>query len=628
MSDLGKSYGQGCYKELDSDSTESNKIKIPVLNQSTTEFYEEEEEEKIDDEDTMDEEEDDEVIKELYDDVNVNVKLGNEDTKMTNADQGASKRLNVSQELRFKQVEEDAHVTLTPVLYTHKADEPVQSSYVSFDFTSKLLNLKNPSLDDNEIASLLDTTTHHATTVLEITSSVTITIPPPPPLFNPLSQQATPTPTPTASKTTTSLHALPDFTSVFKFNDRVTNLERDLSELKQVDKEEVKTQLLKILPKAVSDFATHSTYEAAASLSKYELTKILLDKMKESKSHLRADYKKKLYDALVESYNTEKDIFESYGEVFSLKRSQDEKDKDQDPSAGSDRGTKRRKSKDPSHTVDDSGVKQDQEFGMGNNDEQPTDKEATKDDWFKKPKQPPTPDLIGIRDNMLTPDLLRPELVKLLMLKNLILHLMSLWIPLLTSLHLTSSKDVYSRKRIIAVTRLLIMEKYDYDYLEEIEVRREDQKLYNFIEGDFPRLRLQDIKDMLLLLVQQKLTNLIIDEQYALNVALRMFTRQIVIQRRVEDLQLSVESYQNKLNLTKPDTFRSDLRNMTTYTAYSNPKGVINKDQMNKNRLMRADELHIFSDGTLDDVRSALNDIAKGIRMEYRPKKKWSDLNK
>ncbi|GJU95682.1 hypothetical protein Tco_1320438 [Tanacetum coccineum] len=47
---------------------------------------------------------------------------------------------------------------------------------------------------------------------------------------------------------------------------------------------------------------------------------------------------------------------------------------------------------------------------------------------------------------------------------------------------MSSSKDVYSRKRIIAVTRLTIMKKYDYGHLEEIEVRREDQKLYKFRE--------------------------------------------------------------------------------------------------------------------------------------------------
>ncbi|GKB27572.1 hypothetical protein Tco_0866973 [Tanacetum coccineum] len=133
---------------------------------------------------------------------------------------------------------------------------------------------------------------------------------------------------------------------------------------------------------------------------------------------------------------------------------------------------------------------------------------------------------------------------------------------------------------------------------------------------------------MLLLLVQQKLTNHTIDERYDLNVALRMYTRRIVIQRRVEDLQLGVESYQKKLNLTKPDTFRSNLRNMTTYTAYLDPKGVIYKDQNNRNRLMRADELHKFSDGTLNDVQTVLNDIDKGIRMECLPRRKWSGSDK
>ncbi|GKE69668.1 hypothetical protein Tco_1527740 [Tanacetum coccineum] len=88
------------------------------------------------------------------------------------------------------------------------------------------------------------------------------------------------------------------------------------------------------------------------------------------------------------------------------------------------------------------------------------------------------------------------------------------------------------------------------------------------------------------------------------------------------------ESYQKKLNLTKPDTFRSNLRNRTTYTTYSDPKGVIYKDQNNRNILMRADELHKFSDGTLNDVRTALHDIVKGIRMEYLPKRKWTGLDK
>ncbi|GKA15162.1 hypothetical protein Tco_0694909 [Tanacetum coccineum] len=104
------------------------------------------------------------------------------------------------------------------------------------------------------------------------------------------------------------------------------------------------------------------------------------------------------------------------------------------------------------------------------------------------------------------------------------------------------------------VTRLTIMKKYDYSHIEEIEVRRDDQQLYTLKE---------------------------VNKRYDLNVALRMFTRRIVIQR-----------------------------------------------QFKRKRLMRTDELHKFSDGMLNDVRTALHDIAAGIRMEYLPMRNWSNLDK
>ncbi|GKA18080.1 hypothetical protein Tco_0697917 [Tanacetum coccineum] len=55
---------------------------------------------------------------------------------------------------------------------------------------------------------------------------------------------------------------------------------------------------------------------------------------------------------------------------------------------------------------------------------------------------------------------------------------------------------------------------YEYGYLEEIEVQKEDQKLYKFKEGNFPRLNLHDIEDMLLLLVQKLMRT---DELYKFN---------------------------------------------------------------------------------------------------------------
>ncbi|GJS51655.1 hypothetical protein Tco_0625017 [Tanacetum coccineum] len=92
----------------------------------------------------------------------------------------------------------------------------------------------------------------------------------------------------------------------------------------------------------------------------------------------------------------------------------------------------------------------------------------------------------------------------------------------------------------------------------------------------------------------KKLSNLERNDLFDLNVALRMFTRRVVILKRVEDLQLGVESYQKKLNLTRPETFRSDISKMTLYTAYNNPQGIIYQDKFKGNRLMRFDELYKF----------------------------------
>nr|GEW00781.1 hypothetical protein [Tanacetum cinerariifolium] len=173
-----------------------------------------------------------------------------------------------------------------------------------------------------------------------------------------------------------------------------------------------------------------TAYTVAASLSEFKLKKILIDKIEANKSINRSDTQKNLYNALVESYNSDKDIITSYGDVILLKRGRDDQDKDEDPFVGSDRETKRRKSgkdaesskdsrskekkslrtskdtsqsqnksfgksvyaKEPSHTVEESGRQQDQEFFMRDNNEQPVDKEVTKADWFKKPERHPTHD--------------------------------------------------------------------------------------------------------------------------------------------------------------------------------------------------------------------------------------------
>ncbi|GKC50230.1 hypothetical protein Tco_1072975 [Tanacetum coccineum] len=126
----------------------------------------------------------------------------------------------------------------------------------------------------------------------------------------------------------------------------------------------------------------------------------------------------------------------------------------------------------------------------------------------------------------------------------------------------------------------------------------------------------QGIEDM------KKLSNLSRDVIFDLNVSLRMFTRCVVIQKWVEDLQLGVESYQKKLNITRPETFRSNISKMTPYTPYNNPQGFIYLEKFNRNMLMLAGELYRFCDGTLTSVRTVLQDIVSRLNMKHLPKKR------
>ncbi|GJW15570.1 hypothetical protein Tco_0019703 [Tanacetum coccineum] len=134
-----------------------------------------------------------------------------------------------------------------------------------------------------------------------------------------------------------------------------------------------------------------------------------------------------------------------------------------------------------------------------------------------------------------------------------------------------SSHDVYSTIRILSVVSVTVDKWYGYGHLKKIVVSRAYKKLYKFMEGDFPRLHLNDIEDMLLLVVQNKLFNLEGDVINDLAVALRMYTRRIVIHKRVENLRLGVERYQKKLNISKPHTHDVDISFKELYTTLSEP---------------------------------------------------------
>ncbi|GJV69664.1 ty3-gypsy retrotransposon protein [Tanacetum coccineum] len=102
------------------------------------------------------------------------------------------------------------------------------------------------------------------------------------------------------------------------------------------------------------------------------------------------------------------------------------------------------------------------------------------------------------------------------------------------------------------------------------------------MEGDFLRLHLNDIEDMLLLVVQNRLFNL---------------------------------NGEKKLNISRPLTYKAGINDLEPYTAYSNPQGVIYLDKLERNTLMCSHELYKFSDGTLISVRDKLKDMDNNLKI-------------
>nr|GEU98382.1 hypothetical protein [Tanacetum cinerariifolium] len=114
---------------------------------------------------------------------------------------------------------------------------------------------------------------------------------------------------------------------------------------------------------------------------------------------------------------------------------------------------------------------------------------------------------------------------------------------------LESRHDVYSTKRILGVTQVKVIRKHGYGYLREIEVRRVNNDLYTFKEGNFLRLCINDIEDILILIVLNRLTNLLGDDVFDFAIALRMFTRSLVIQNTLTRLRTLLEDIAKNIQM-------------------------------------------------------------------------------
>ncbi|GJR53981.1 hypothetical protein Tco_1404502 [Tanacetum coccineum] len=209
---------------------------------------------------------------------------------------------------------------------------------------------------NTESTSLVDVP---VSTTVEMPPSSATTIPPPPvTLIQPLQQTHVSTPTIIPS---TSLQNLLTFDSVFKFEYRVKALEDDFSNLKQTNQfakdvssilgiKTINEQLeVKILTRSYNEAKT--SHAVAANLSELERKKILIDKIESNNLIHRSDHQKTLYKALVDAYESDKLILDTYGDTVMIKRHRDDQVEDEEPSAGSNRGSKRRRArKEPEST--------------------------------------------------------------------------------------------------------------------------------------------------------------------------------------------------------------------------------------------------------------------------------------
>nr|GEW27470.1 hypothetical protein [Tanacetum cinerariifolium] len=153
---------------------------------------------------------------------------------------------------------------------------------------------------------------------------------------------------------------------------------------------------------------------------------------------------------------------------------------------------------------------------------------------------------------------------------------------------------VRTHMRILSVIRIEVFSMYVYDYMKKIVLHRTDLNEHVIAERDFKYLYPSDFEDLNLLNLQSHLNHLPPKDKKILTTTVNQRTRQLVIQQRVEDFQHGIESYQTQVNLTKPQWTASGF-----------------EVQM----MMRFNEIHKFSDGTLQQIVEALDYRVKEFRI-------------
>ncbi|GJY19812.1 hypothetical protein Tco_0392378 [Tanacetum coccineum] len=125
---------------------------------------------------------------------------------------------------------------------------------------------------------------------------------------------------------------------------------------------------------------------------------------------------------------------------------------------------------------------------------------------------------------------------------------------------------------------------YGYDYIKKIVLLRADLKEYTITERDFKYLYPSEFKDLYLLNLQ-------------------------------EDFQLGIESYQTQLNLTKPRWDATGFEFKHDFIVIDSPRVLTFRDRYGVQMIMRFNEIHKFSDDTLQQIDEALDYRVKEFKV-------------
>nr|GEW43305.1 retrovirus-related Pol polyprotein from transposon TNT 1-94 [Tanacetum cinerariifolium] len=176
-------------------------------------------------------------------------------------------------------------------------------------------------------------------------------------------------------------------------------------------------------------------------------------------------------------------------------------------------------------------------------------------------------------------------------------------------------RAVRTHMRILSDVRIEVFSMYGYDYMKKIVLHRADLNEHVIAERDFKYLYPSDFEDLYLLNLQGHLNHLPPKDRKILTTAVNLWTRHLVIRQRVEDFYLGIESYQTQLNLTKPRWDATGFEYIHDYTVIDSPRAVTFRDRYGVQMIMRFNEIHKFSDGTLQQIDEALDYRVKEFRI-------------